>query len=572
MQLHCGNLNFQYENGFLRYIKAGNVEVIRMIYFALRDQNWGTIPGKISNEKIEQFENHFVVSYEMVFEKREINMHWTATIRGNNDNNVTFEIKGKALDTFKKNRAGFCVLHPIKECVGKKVIIQQADGSRKECRFPDYISPHQPFKNISAMSWEANKNCKVSLQFEGDIFETEDQRNWTDNSFKTYCTPLDVPFPATMNKGEEVIQKISLSVVAASILEEQIIPISITASEEIISIPAIGIGRSSERNEHYLKALELLSSIGFSHYRIDIRLDDPDWQSIFNEAVVESERLQAPLEIGLFVNDESLNTLEVFILRMAKSSIIKQIALLPANGKCISSAMFRQIHSRLVSRLPKVLIGAGTDHNFTDLNRSDLNVKKADFVQYSINPQAHAIDNRTLIENMEGQAYTVQTARHRFKKPVHVSPVTLKMRKNPDAVEPTGTHEVPFDERQQTNFTAGWTLGSLKYLIESGASSVTYYEATGKRGIVSDDDSLNAYPLLKVFKNVCSKDIVHARKTKLSHPLSCSALIVGNRQTEFIILANHENKPIEVEIQNLSSKKIMIHLNANEIALYRFNF
>ena len=31
----------------------------------------------------------------------------------------------------------------------------------------------------------------------GDVFEMEDQRNWTDASFKTYCTPLRQPFPAT---------------------------------------------------------------------------------------------------------------------------------------------------------------------------------------------------------------------------------------------------------------------------------------------------------------------------------------------------------------------------------------
>ena len=29
----------------------------------------------------------------------------------------------------------------------------------------------------------------------GDVFEIEDQRNWTDGSFKTYSTPLSLPFP-----------------------------------------------------------------------------------------------------------------------------------------------------------------------------------------------------------------------------------------------------------------------------------------------------------------------------------------------------------------------------------------
>lgn len=33
----------------------------------------------------------------------------------------------------------------------------------------------------------------VISEFEGDVFEMEDQRNWTDASYKTYCTPWGCP-------------------------------------------------------------------------------------------------------------------------------------------------------------------------------------------------------------------------------------------------------------------------------------------------------------------------------------------------------------------------------------------
>jgi hypothetical protein len=36
-------------------------------------------------------------------------------------------------------------------------------------------------------------------------------------------------------------------------------------------------------------------------------------------------------------------------------------------------------------------------------------------------------------------------------------------------------------------FGAAWTLGSLKYLCESGTHSVTYYETTGWRGVIERD-------------------------------------------------------------------------------------
>ena len=80
MQLTAGKLTMHYENGFLRWITAGEYEVLRMIYFAVRDKVWGTVPSKIINEKIEQYENSFTVSYEMLFEQDDIKIQWNATI------------------------------------------------------------------------------------------------------------------------------------------------------------------------------------------------------------------------------------------------------------------------------------------------------------------------------------------------------------------------------------------------------------------------------------------------------------------------------------------------------------
>ena len=53
-------------------------------------------------------------------------------------------------------------------------------------------------------------HCK--LDFEGDVFETEDQRNWTDASYKTYSTPLSITYPVTIEKGTRIYQRVSLSV------------------------------------------------------------------------------------------------------------------------------------------------------------------------------------------------------------------------------------------------------------------------------------------------------------------------------------------------------------------------
>ena len=39
------------------------------------------------------------------------------------------------------------------------------------------------------------------IRFEGDLWEMEDQRNWTDASYKTYSTPLRLPYPVEIQRG-----------------------------------------------------------------------------------------------------------------------------------------------------------------------------------------------------------------------------------------------------------------------------------------------------------------------------------------------------------------------------------
>lgn len=49
--LQSGLLSCVYEHGNLRYIKLGEVEVVRMMYTAVRDEHWHTIPYTIEAEK-----------------------------------------------------------------------------------------------------------------------------------------------------------------------------------------------------------------------------------------------------------------------------------------------------------------------------------------------------------------------------------------------------------------------------------------------------------------------------------------------------------------------------------------
>src|SRR5439155_6344735 len=71
------------------------------------------------------------------------------------------------------------------------------------------------FPAVSRLIIDATDDLAVRFDFEGDLFEMEDQRNWTDNSFKTYCTPLALPWPKDAHAGQKISQKVTITCAAS---------------------------------------------------------------------------------------------------------------------------------------------------------------------------------------------------------------------------------------------------------------------------------------------------------------------------------------------------------------------
>jgi hypothetical protein len=175
----------------------------------------------------------------------------------------------------------------------------------------------------------------------------------------------------------------------------------------------------------------------------------------------------------------------------------------------------------------------GTNEYFTELNRARPNAAALDGSCYSINPQVHAFDNRSLVENLEAQAATVRTARSFLaEKPVHVTPVTLRPRTSVQTADP----------RQRTPFGAVWTLGSIKYLAEAGAASVTYYQTHGAAGLM---DAGEVFPLYHVFASVAEFAGAMVHPLASSDPLETCALALDDapRKRRRMLVANLSPEP-----------------------------
>jgi hypothetical protein len=114
---------------------------------------------------------------------------------------------------------------------------------------------------------------------------------------------------------------------------------------------------------------------------------------------------------------------------------------------------------------------------------------------FGITPQIHSVDNLSVMENLEAQPATVETAATFSDQQVVISPVTLLPRSST-----TAESLPPADPRQKSLFGAAWTLGSLARLAGLGAiHRLTYYETTGAGGLVDGDV---VHPLYHVFCDV----------------------------------------------------------------------
>jgi hypothetical protein len=553
--LTAGPFIMIYENGFIRHIKYGDNEIIRMIYVALRDKNWGTYAPIIENENINVYKNSFAITYLCRYEENNKTIFsWNVHIEGNETGKIIFAIEGKALADLWKNRAGFCILHPIKDTAGQPITVTYQDGLTEAAFFPLTIAPQNPFRNITKLQWRHQQREYV-IETEGDIFEMEDHRNWTDTSFKTFCTPLSFPYPVQIKTGDRIRQQICFYPVTALPVKDSTAKtgyITVTIDEGKNSkMPAIGICASTEIMHPSKPSIDTIKKIECDYYCIEVKSDAADWQQYLKNQLNISQLLATRLFITLELATNHEQEFAAFAELLVDCKENVQYILIIEKDQPVTGQQLIEWAEKNVKKIfPSVLLGIGTLTNFAELNRNRRTVNNIDFVSYAIHPQEHAFDNLSLVENVESQADTVTTAQQLYPDVgISISPVTLRRRINPYAqnnADREQTNEQKADPRQISLWAAGWTLASIKYLGEVGATTVTYFQTTGKQGICSAEGEL--YPVGILLEEVLTCKKATVIKTVTNKPLQCSSLLVSADDKQYLFLANHSNNTLRVKL------------------------
>ncbi|HVV84545.1 MAG TPA: hypothetical protein VHE35_15860, partial [Kofleriaceae bacterium] len=197
-----------------RSIRAAGVELLRRAYFAVRDPAWGTVEPQVLARAVERQDGGFRLRARCLYRADPIHLDAELEIRGTEDGVVRLGSTAVASSAFAYNRIGFCLHHPPAELAGATLVLDGAEA----IRLPDRVLPQVvagatfapaagPFSTLTVTG---ASGARVELRFSGDEFELEDQRNWTDGSFKTYGTPLALGAPSPLKPGDRLEQSIEL--------------------------------------------------------------------------------------------------------------------------------------------------------------------------------------------------------------------------------------------------------------------------------------------------------------------------------------------------------------------------
>src|SRR3984893_3052286 len=502
--LQAGPLKVEFEAGNLRYIRFHGHEMIRAVSFVVRDKNWGTYAPQITNLDFHEEADSFRISYQATVGGDEQAFRYSAVIAGESNGSLSFFCKGSAASEFLTNRTGFVVLHPIESVAGARCAVEHVDGTINETRFRLVIDPVQPMSALRAITHEFLPGLKVTCRMEGDTFEMEDQRNWTDASYKTYVRPLSLPWPYVIAKGDPVVQTVALTV-SGSIAEIQSIDsrARLTISERRIanSMPRLGFGLDPKDIVATEQSLNVLKQAKPSHIvcHYDSRLGHS--KTDLGRMAALGKALGADLWLeyvipGVDNFEQDLQRLGRALIELGKPFTAVMISPAP-DLKCTLPGSpwppcppLDACYQAARAALPDVRLGGGMFSFFTELNRKRPPVALLDFVTFTTVAIFHAGDDRSAMEGLESLPYVAKSMDAFIDdKPYHVGPSAIGLRMNPYGEAPMANPRNirqamnGMDPRQRGLFAAAWSVGFVAHFAKSGASALTLGRPIGEFGI-----------------------------------------------------------------------------------------
>lgn len=556
--LKAGPLTVELEGGNLRYVRFDGVEMLRAISFIVRDRNWGTYSPRIGGLNISESDDGFSVSYDAIAGGAGQEFRYSALITGRPDGTLRFEGHGAAATDFLTNRTGFVILHPIVGVAGQPARVETVDGDLIETRFPEMIDPVQPMMNLRAIRHSFAPGASVTCRMEGDTFEMEDQRNWTDASYKTYVRPLALPWPYTLVAGAEIAQAVTLTTTGRPRNAQQgQAAIAVRLGRTLAKAPGLGLGLDPDDARAALAMAETLRAAAPAYLicHHDARRGH-DRHSLAQAVEVAKAWGAAPWLEAVISSVEGFAEEIALLGRTVRdlgspfpvvlvSPVADLKCTLPGSEwpPCPSAA---DVYGAARLAFPAARLGGGMFSYFTELNRKRPPHELLDFVSFTTSALVHAGDDRSVAESLEALPHITRSVRSFIGgRPYAVGPSAIGMRDNPYGEAPVpnpGNIRQAMsrnDPRQRGLLAAAWSLAYYAHFAYGGAEAIALGGAVGPFGIAHApmpfpqpwyDEHGGLYPVFHIVRGLASLGGAALLEVEISAPRKLQAIAVRTAQ------------------------------------------
>ncbi|RIA43751.1 hypothetical protein DFR49_1980 [Hephaestia caeni] len=577
LRFSAGALSFELVGGDVHAVRIGGVEIIRAIQYLIRDRDWGTLSPAIADLVVVQDAIGVTVTYSATVRDPDgAALTYAATIAATNAT-LDFTVEARAERDFTTNRLGFCVLHPA-HLAGTPLTVEHGDGSVERATFPELIAPWQPFTDIRALIHQQS-GATIACRLDGDTFEMEDQRNWSDASYKTYVRPLARPWPYVVPGGSVDRQSVRLSIEGAAIATAHAdTSITITPGAPVGTMPRIGLAVSAAEAAATLAAIDALGAIAPQDLLLSVRADAGEGAAeiaaLARVAACTNARVTLECVIAASGDlDEELGTVAWLVADAGLP--LDGIAVFPApdlqstppGSAWPACPPFDSIYAAARRAFPGIALGGGMFSYFTELNRKRPPVELLDFVSHATCPIVHAADDRSVMQTLEAIPHIVRSAREIIgAAPYRLGPSTIGMRQNPygsRTMDNPDRGRVPMasvDPRQDGRFAAAWALGYVAAGEAGGLETLTLGALTGPFGVLGPD---GPRPVFSIVRDLAALAGAPRRACRSSAPDRVLAVASGDH----MLLANLTPAPCVVRVEDTSHRLDLDAYETRRIAL-----
>ncbi len=518
---------------------------------------------------------------------------FTSTIRVGADGTFSFTSEGQSSGPLLTNRCGLVILHPA-DFAGRDLEIGHIDGSREATQFPRTISPGQPAFNIRSLDYTPGGGPRVLCRIDASLpshqsapCEMEDQRNWSDASFKTYVGSLLDPWPYQLQPDFQIRQKIEIvltEIAAPSIKTSADTKLSFGAGEGA-RMPPIGVGFDVEQPPCDAAAVEALEALSPQALVLIGRLDATQFEARSAEVARLAARCDAAIELQLIVppTREALRELE------AAASILHRAGVSPKSVMVCPDALLKSFqpsdawpdlppledyYRAARTAFPASEIGGGMVTFFTELNRKRPTGADIDYITHTTSPIVHAADDDSVMETLQSLPAMAQTIaavwpRLRYR----VGPSSIALRSNPygtNCVANPGRGRLPLsdrDPRQSGLFAAAWSAGYAAALADFELDRLSLHDLAGPLGLLPTEQDRDLWTGLAPQSRV--RPVFHVMRALAAAASSTVLRSVGTPEgtaaigwktkddRHHALIANLRSRPAKIELDTRSEVLVL---------------